>query len=123
MNVLIDDHQKIFTIQEEFSTVFPYLKLEFFSQPYLKDSEHAKKLVRHNSKTLGECRILHNKGEITITDITTVVDLEQNFCDIYGLVVQVFRQSGKAWLETTITNKWTLNEQNIQGEALSKGVI
>jgi hypothetical protein len=33
--------------------------------------------------------------------------------------VQVFRKSGKVWLETTVTDGWTLEEQNLQGEALS----
>lgn len=121
MNVLINDHRKIFTIQEEFNTAFPYLKIEFFSQPYLKGGEPAQKIIRTNNKTLGECRTIHKKGEITINNLTTVEDLEHSFCDIYGLEVQVFRKSGKAWLETTITNSWTLNEQNTQGEALSKG--
>jgi hypothetical protein len=34
--------------------------------------------------------------------------------------VQVFRQSGRVWLETTRTDDWTLAEQNKQGEELSK---
>jgi hypothetical protein len=34
--------------------------------------------------------------------------------------VQVLRKSGKAWLEATITDGWTLEEQNIQGEDLSE---
>jgi len=108
-------------IQEEFNAAFPYLKLEFFSQPYSKGGEPTLKTIKPNSKTLGECRTLHKQGEITILDLTTVADLEHSFCDIYGLEVQIFRKSGRAWLETTITNNWTLNEQNTQGEALSKG--
>jgi hypothetical protein len=50
----------------------------------------------------------------------TVSNLEQKFRDVYGLSVQVFRRSGKAWLETTFTDGWTLEEQNSQGEDLSK---
>ncbi|MEI8136499.1 MAG: hypothetical protein WCH21_04145 [Bacteroidota bacterium] len=72
------------------------------------------------SKTLGECRTIHDSGTITITPQMTVADLEQNFRDIYGLSAQVFRKSGKVWLETTVTDVWTLEEQNSQGESLSK---
>jgi hypothetical protein len=49
----------------------------------------------------------------------TVAELEQQFSDVYGLSVQIFRHSGKAWLETTVTDKWTLEKQNEQGKALS----
>ncbi|MEI8136014.1 MAG: hypothetical protein WCH21_01685 [Bacteroidota bacterium] len=76
--------------------------------------------MKHSSKTLGECRNIHSKGSITITPNMTVTDLEQNFADVYGLGVQVFRKSGRAWLETTVTDGWTLEEQNKQGAALSK---
>ena len=120
MKITINDRRKIFAIQEEFNTVFPYLKLEFFSKPHKLGGASAKKLSKHNSKTLGECRAVHNKGQITITPGMTVWDLEQSFSDIYGLGVQIFRKSGKVWLETTVTDRWTLEEQNFQGEALSK---
>ena len=123
MQITINDHRKIFAIQEEFNSVFPYLKLEFFSKPHKLGGGTAKKFVKHNSKTLGECRTIHNKGKITITPTMTVADLEQSFGDIYGLGVQVFRNSGKVWLETTVTDGWTLEEQNRQGEALSKVAV
>jgi hypothetical protein len=35
-------------------------------------------------------------------------------------MAQVYRKSGKIWLETTVTDSWTLEEQNKQGESLSK---
>lgn len=116
----INDNRKIFAIKEEFNTVFPYLKLEFFSKPAKIAGISSIKLVKHNSTTLGECRTIHNVGSITITGQMTVADLEQNFSDVYGLGIQIFRKSGKVWLETTVTDGWTLEEQNRQGEALSR---
>lgn len=120
MKVTINDHRKIFAIQEDFNQLFPYLKLEFFSKPHTNGGATSIKFIKHNSKTLGECRTLHNSGEITIVPDMTVAELEQNFGSVYGLGVQVFRKSGKTWLETTVTDKWTLEEQNKQGEELSK---
>ncbi|MBA2614099.1 MAG: hypothetical protein H0U95_19205 [Bacteroidetes bacterium] len=122
MKITINDNRKIFAIQEEFGKAFPYLKLEFFSKPHSAGSGSSKKLVKHSSKTLGECRTIHNKGSITITAGMTVSDLEQHFGDVYGLGVQIFRKSGKVWLETTITDGWTLEHQNSEGEALNKSV-
>ena len=49
----------------------------------------------------------------------TVSDLEQKFAELFGLSVQVFRKSANVWLETTVTDGWTLEEQNRQGEALA----
>jgi hypothetical protein len=119
MKIAINDHRKIFAIQEEFNQIFPYLKLEFFSKPHKPGGASPKHLVKHHSMTLGECRTEHHKGDITIVPEMKVCDLEQNFGDVYGLGVQVFRKSGKSWLETTVTDSWTLAEQNKQGEELS----
>ena len=52
----------------------------------------------------------------------SVKDLEQNFRDVYGLSVQILRKSGKVWLGTTVTDNWTLKEQNEQGQILSGNV-
>ncbi len=120
MEIVIDDNSKIFSIQEEFNTTFPYLKLEFFSRPARQGGFSVKKILGQYDKTLEECRTVHKTGKITIDPAMTVVDLDERFSDIYGLGVQVYRKSGKAWLETTVTDGWTLEEQNIQGEALSK---
>lgn len=122
MNIIINDHRKIFAIKEEFNNSFPYLKLEFLSKPHTAAGSSSHKLIKHNSKTLGECRTVHNKGKITITPSMTVADLEQKFCDVYGLTIQIFRKSGTSWLETSVTDGWSLYEQNSQGEILSKMV-
>ena len=66
MKIAINDHRKIFAIQEEFNTTFPYLKLEFFSKPHKLGGASPRALVKHNSVTLGECRTIHHKGDITI---------------------------------------------------------
>lgn len=120
MELLINDHKKIFSIQEEFNAIFPYLKLEFFSTPHYTGEATPKKSIMPGCKTLNECRTIHNNGSISITPYMTVSDLEQRFQNIFGLSVQVMRRSGKVWLETTVTDVWTLQKQNEQGEALSK---
>ena len=119
MKITLNDKRKIFAIQESFTKNFPYLKLEFFAKPHKKGGPSPKKIMAQQSKTLGECRTVHNKGSISITGNMTVVDLEQRFSDVYGVSVQIFRKSGNMWLETTVTNGWTLDEQNWQGESLS----
>lgn len=119
MIITIDDSMKILNIQEDFNIVFPYLKIEFFTNPYNKEAESSKKFEKNNHYRLGKFRTIQNNKELTITSNMTVVQLEQCFMEVYGLGLQVFRKSGKGWLGTTVTNGWTLEEQNKQGEALS----
>ncbi len=119
MKIEISDHRKIYGIQEEFNKMFPWLKLEFFSKPHKVGGPSPKTQLVAPSKTLGECRTVHDSGTITITPMMTVAELEQSFRDVYGLSVQVFRKSGRSWLETTITDAWSLEKQNEQGKSLS----
>lgn len=121
MTIKIDSHKQIATIQDEFNAIFPYLKLEFFSIPHKTGTGSAKKFIIPNTRNIGEFNNFQSsKKNIIITPQMTVKDLEENFHSLYGLSVQVFRKSGKVWLETTVTDNWTLEEQNAQGEALSK---
>lgn len=120
MKIAINDNRKIFAIQEEFNRLFPYLKLEFFSKPHQAFGASSKKLIKKNSKSIKDCRTIHVQGEITITPSMTVNELEQRFASVYGLSIQVFRKSGKSWLETTVTDGWTLEEQDNQGRDLSE---
>lgn len=122
MEIIINDNRKIIAIQEEFNVNFPYLRLKFLSKSHSLFPTYSSKFVKNNLKTLGECRIIHNNGRIMITPSMSVAELEQRFIDVYGLTVQVFRKSGTSWLETSVTDGWTLEEQNSQGEILSKMV-
>lgn len=122
MKLEINDNRKIADIQNDFNTYFPYLKIEFFSKPHKKKEGSLKSLMIPIADTLKKYRQSHNNGSISIIPQMTVSDLEQQFNEIFGLSAQVFRKSGKIWLETTITDSWTLEEQNKQGESLSKQV-
>jgi hypothetical protein len=120
MKITINDNRKIFAIQESFSEMFPFLKIEFFSKPNKSGGPSSKKFMRSSSKTIGECRTVHSNGTLTILPKMKVIDLEQGIRDTFGLSIQVFRKSGNAWLETTTTVDWTLDEQNRIGEEMSK---
>ncbi|MBN8703820.1 MAG: hypothetical protein J0M08_12200 [Bacteroidetes bacterium] len=123
MKLVINDAKKIGVIQKEFTSVFPFLKIEFFAKPHKSGEASAKKIMKSADLTIGECRRVHNSGSVTINGKMTVNDLEQTFSNTFGLSVQVFRKSGRVWLETTVTDGWSLDEQNKQGEELSRPVV
>ena len=112
MKIQINDHRKIFAIQEELSKLFPRLKIEFLGKPNKVGSSPSEK-VYNSSKTLGDCRIKHVSGEVTITPMMTAADLKQTLGDKYGLSIILLRQSGSEWIETTNNNSLSLQEQNM----------
>ena len=109
MKITINDHRKIFAVQEEFNNIFPNLIIEFHAKGSKEGSASSSHLVKHD-RILGECRTDHNKGEITITPNTTVGDLKNDFRDIYGLTAEVFRRSENG--RVAIGDKHTLEEEN-----------
>lgn len=119
MTIEISDNREIVTIQKEFSEKFPYLNLVFFSKPHASGMGSSKKIMVSNSHTLKECRRKHNTGNIEITPEMTVNELEGKFWADFGLSIQVFRKSGSSWLETTATDKWTLEKQNQMGHDIT----
>jgi hypothetical protein len=120
MKITINDKRKIFAIQEAFSEMFPYLKLEFYVKPSKSGGASPKKFMRSSSKTIGECRTVNSNGTLTILPKMRITDLEQGFSDTFGLAVQVFRKSGSNWIETSSTVNWTLEEENRAGEEMSR---
>jgi len=118
MKIIIDDKISLYEIEEEFRQRFPFLKIKFLSNILVSGNNVVSKLVKN--KTLAEYSTSINKDAgLIISPQMTVHDLEQCFIKEYGLVVKVFRNSWRVWLESTVTEGWTLEEQNRQGEALS----
>lgn len=113
MKVIVSGEKVIAVVQQEFHEEFPYLKIEFF-QPKTSPKNKVSAI-----KTFATFKTNRHSELITITPMMTVAELEEKFSTNYDLLALVFRQSGKAWLETTLTDNWTLQEQNEQGKALS----
>jgi hypothetical protein len=114
MKIAINDHRKIFAVQQEFNKLFPHLRLEFLSKPSKAGAAASAKIMRERSKTLGDCRVVHTKGDLTLSHSMTVADLQQSLSDNYGLSVLVYLKSGNDWIETTGNGKLSMDEQDIK---------
>ena len=101
MKLQINDHRKIFAVKEEFNKLFPNFKMEFLAKPSKVGSSPSEKIVKEDSKTLGDCRVLHNKGELTLSPSMLVADLKQALADTYGLSIKIFHKSGNEWTEAS----------------------
>ena len=119
MQLRITPTRLVSEVQVEFNKAFPFLKLEFFqNNPSKQNSSEPDIRMAHN-KRVGDCQAAIKDGEIEITNELTVQELEKKFKDELSLNVQVFRRSGTLWLQTTMTDGWTLEKQNEHGKELS----
>jgi|SRR5688572_13455438 len=100
-------------IQEDFNSAFPFLKIEFYKKAGSTERHAIGKAV-----PLAKAGLLQ-EGVLRVDDDMSVGELEHIFSNQYGAYVQVSRKSGSLWLETTMTDKWTLRQQNEHGRELS----
>ena len=118
MKIHVSQEKSIAQIQEEFSKVYPYLKLVFFSKPHKAyKGSHAKFLITDTGQTLGNIEKKPKTGDLYIEVDMPTWQVERLFEEEFGLHVQVFRKSGNTWLETSVTDDLTLEEQNVKGKA------
>lgn len=117
MLINITNNKTIEELQAEFNNEFPYLKIQFFKHSHKMFKGSDKKELIPVSTAISALK--HHNGAIEISENMTVSDLETMFKQQLGLNVQVFRKSGKSWLETTVTDNWTLRKQNDEGKELS----
>jgi hypothetical protein len=123
MQLCIEPTSKISDIQKAFNNVFPFLKIEFFNnRSYARSGFSAKKMLPSNTM-IGEVQPATGPGNIQVTGKMKVSELESWFREKFGLAAQVFRRSGNLWLETTITDNWTLDQQNNHGKEISAGSV
>lgn len=119
MNLTIDTSKTILAIQQEFNAFFPFLKIEFFTRAHQRGKASEAKYILSPGRRLEEFVGRAVKTERDLRSDMTVFQLEKMFEDEFGLHIQVFRKSGRIWLETTVTDDWTLELQNEQGKELS----
>ena len=121
--IVIDESQTIESVQKKFNSAFPFLKIEFFKDSHTIGSGSKKKRM-YESGTIKLINLNKNfkRGRISIEANRTVANLETDFQNQFGLNIQVFRKSGKVWLETSVTDSWTLDEQNKEGLRFSKEI-
>ena len=120
MRLSIYGERLITDVQNQFASAYPFLKIEFFKNvDFSKNIYPRQKQVAHSLQLKDAWTSKKVEGEVLIEDVMTVSDLENTFRNQFGLAAQVFRRSGNIWLETSITNGWTLKQQNDHGREIT----
>lgn len=106
----IETGKQIKQIQTAFNTRYPYLKIEMIKQQAGKpEAMKGNEVIARVPATT-----------ISIGNQQTVARLEQEFMEKTGLKVKVYRKFCNVWIETTLTDDWTLEQQNTEGKLLSE---
>lgn len=118
MKLAIMKNGRVGDVKRQFSSQYPFLKIEFLV--FQRQGEGpAKQIVAGDSRKLSEIRSDMKEGALRVGDSTTVKELEDFFRN-HLLDVQVFRRSDNLWLETTMTDEWTLEKQNNHGKEITE---
>ncbi len=106
-------------LQKKFQQEYPHLDLKFFQTLSRGKNMSTIKKFCDPLHLLGDALNLTHTGSIEIRDDMTVNELVLQFYEQFGVHAQVFRQSANLWMEITLTNNWTLVQQNNHGREIS----
>jgi hypothetical protein len=104
-------------VQEQFSGMFPFLKMIFFKNTGNRTGGH--RVLYYPDVKMKDIYPDFAGSEWKIRDSMTIAEFENGILEHVGLNVQVLRKSGNLWLGTARTNSWTLKEQNDHGREIS----
>jgi len=122
MKINITKATTVADLSEAFQKKFENLTLRCFhlnKEGTNADSSHVRLDRRITSEEKLASYMNKTKFPINVVFVETmsVTDFEQYMQAALGMEVQVFRRSGKVWLQTIDTDDWTLTEQNSAGHS------
>ena len=117
LHLTIEKNQTICELQKQFNSIFPFLKMEFFTEPHFHGKLSAKNKQINPLSHITDIQNLPFNGTLEVKPAMTVNEFE-SCMEEYGLFPQVFRKSGSIWLETSATDHWSLEKQNEEGRSL-----
>lgn len=122
MDIKITGHTRLEEIQQAFALRFPFLKLEFFYDQNKDGQLTANERIVQAHLPISSVRDSGHDGLFHIDGLMKVSELEKAFADVFGVLVQVFHQSGNVWLLTTTTDSYSLAELNDRSKEMNDRV-
>ncbi len=116
--IVIDSDSLIMDIQHQFNMLYPYLKIEFFN-PSNKTIPTTKLSTASPQNKIKELTNLETTQKLNVGKTRTVAEIASDFYRQIGLSVRLFRKSGNIWSTISLTEGWTLENQNKAGEFIS----
>lgn len=102
-------------IQMRFNLFYPFLKIEFLKNPA---NTSGKNLLLNAALCLTDVSSINSTQKINVDKSRTVSEIADD-CKKMGLYIQVLRRSGNIWNVISLTDSWTLENQNNEGQFIS----
>lgn len=119
MKIQILDENTIQEVQEAFNRFYPFLRIEFFNKPQVKNELNSNSGLISANKKVGAVRKIQQSGYLSVDPERTVLEIEEELKHKFGLNAQIFRKSGSLWIETSLTDAWSLKLQNDEGREIT----
>ncbi|MBM3178080.1 MAG: hypothetical protein FJZ78_08750 [Bacteroidetes bacterium] len=114
INLSISEKLTVAEIQQFFSGTYNFLKIEFYKTLELNGIRITKKIENHS--LLPKAAM----PSIDLSHFRTVEQIKADFQRATGLIARVFRKSGNVWIETSLTDDWSLERQNAEGKLIEQ---
>jgi hypothetical protein len=113
MQLAILKSDTVQAVQDAFHAAFPYLKIAFFSRSHKEHgSSNAKFMITNRTQLLGDLPGFKAEALLAILPTLRTWEVERLVETETGLHIQIFRKSGNLWLETSVSDDLTLEQQN-----------
>jgi hypothetical protein len=112
--MIVNPNTTVNELMCQFAEHFPFLRLAFY-----EGSGSKKRVATENDFALKNRK---KSVEVIFERSTKVRDFIDELEKSLGWKVQILRSSGKLYIETSVTDQWTLDRQNQEGAELSSNL-
>jgi len=112
----ISEGSRPLEVKQMFSQWYPFLKMELYRTDARQEGRQKK--AEPVTEKFGRLSL---EGFVDVDDDITVAELIDRLA-CFGLRTEIFRKSGTVWVETKLTDNWTLEQQNNAGEEITNHV-
>ncbi len=110
--MLVTKDTQLKSIQNEFSSLLPGLSLKFYKSNHDKfHSNHQYDEIVSNFTIIDLNPDFDKDIEVEFWEDEVVFEFERRIAELLGVNVQVLRRSKKVWLQTSVTDSWTLKKE------------
>ena len=109
MKITPDTH--LFNLQLAFEEKFPKLKIEFFKSKHDKNELSPLNEEILSDLTVKELNPDFQEKFLLLFETEKVSAFEKRMEEEFGLHIQVMRRSGSSWIQTSVTDDWTMLKQ------------
>ncbi|TDH27028.1 hypothetical protein EXU57_09520 [Segetibacter sp. 3557_3] len=116
--IVIRENSLVIDVERAFNLYYPYLKIELTGASNALPNLKTTPVNPRN--TISQLSPGKLPVKLDVTSTRTVAEFEQDIKTLLGMRVKISRKSGNVWNTISLTDNWTLGNQNNAGEFISK---